>query len=332
MIKTFRPEADSADRDRLNFRFLVSFAIASTSILALPLASSAAATSLTSLGLIVTANGAAYAGGPDQPPCADKPTISVGGIYGFSDLIKPENTTQLRASCRTRLYLHRWVWARTSANDKKTILNTFSSNGIPTIELDLKPNAENYFQDFYTKVFLSSGIVPKEAHVNGFPHDSPILAWKKFVDEGRKVGLKTMSPVYSPNSGQFKKGKFSAPVWDNLRAAAIYGGGLSIDAPSDFFFIQNKDYQQFTIDEIRWANANHLLSAYIVSPGHSGKKFFGLTRKLISVLLQQNAIPTEFIVENYDAFPARGYPNGVGSERDPNSEAGVALWIMTHVH
>jgi hypothetical protein len=262
--------------------------------------------------------------------CAGQTTVAIGGIYGFSDMADPANTQALRSSCRVRLYLHRWIWARTSVGEKRAILSNFRYNGRPIVELDMKPDAVDYFQNFYNKTFLQSGVNSSEAHVNGFANTDTLAHWKQFVDQGRRVGLSTMAVVYSPNSGQFQNGPFGSPIWNAVRAAALYSGGLTIDAPSDFFFLKGPDYQQFIFDEIHWAKHKHILTTFIISPGHSKSNFAALTRRLVGILMQEHTVPDEFIVENYDAYPSQPYPNRVGNEHDPETEAGVALWILNH--
>jgi hypothetical protein len=258
--------------------------------------------------------------------------IAVGGIYGFRDLVDPKNTQSLRSSCRVRLYLHRWSWTRTAGSDQNIILSNFKSVGRPIVEIDMKPDPKSYFQGFYTNTFVDHGVRSNEAHVNGFVYTDPVSEWKRFVDQARMVGLSTVSVVFSPNSDQFRIGNFGSAVWDTLRTAALYGHGITIDAPADFFFLEGSRYEQFIFDEIRWANKHNIQSAFIVSPGHSGDAFGNLTRQLVEVLAGQHALPSEFIVENYDAYPKQPYPNRVGSEHDSLSETGVALWILRHTN
>lgn len=258
--------------------------------------------------------------------CNNKTDVSVGGINGFTDLVNPVNTTQLR-SCRIRLYVHRYAWERTSPDQQQAILGVFQGHGNPVIEVDLPKEAENYFADPFAKRFLQSGVTATEAHVNNFFPDRNMALWTRFVDAGHTVGLITMAPIWSPNSGQWRKAAFASPVWDNVRKAAVYGGGLTIDAPSDFWFAQAPEYRQFVIDEIHWANDQHMRTAVIVSPGKSGPRFLVLTQRFVASLKAAKAEPVEYIVENYDPSDPPTAVTHVGNEHETSSVTGVALWI-----
>jgi hypothetical protein len=262
--------------------------------------------------------------------CSNNGDIAVGGVVGFKDLANPENTRLLRSSCRIRLYLHQYAWITAPPDIQRAILLNFQGNGIPIMEINKASNPETYFKNDFVKLFLSKGVKSTEIQVNGFQYDHPLLEWTEYVDAARRAGVSTVAPIFSPNSGQFRKGEFSSHVWDNVRAAATYGGGLTIDAPPDFFFSQGKDYQKFTMDEIRWAKANRVRSAVIVSPGQSEENFLNLTKRFLQILREQGAVPDEYIVENYQPNPPPTYQNSLGNDNSTNSIVGVALWMTKY--
>lgn len=88
-------------------------------------------------------------------------------------------------------------------------------------------------------------------------------------------------------------------------------------------------YQVFVEDEIRLARNAGIETTLIVStPGESGGDFVGLTRKLLSKLEADAAIPTDYVVGNYRSAPAPDFRNVIGSEQGEQSVTGVALWIV----
>ncbi len=261
--------------------------------------------------------------------CDSTSLVAVGGISGFTDLANPANTYALEA-CHVRLYLHRVAWERTLPGTREAILGVFKNAGSPVVEIEMHSNPTIYFRGYFTQQFLASGVVSREAHVNYFSVEHPFAEWTNFVDAGRAVGLSIVAPIFSPNNGQFQRGSFVSPIWDKVRMAAIYGGGLTLDPPSDFFLAQSYDYRRFTLDEIRWANVHHLRSTVIVSPGKSRGNFLYDTERFVSILKAAGAQPTQYVVENYEPRPDSTYQNSVGSEQGGNSVAAVALWIEQH--
>jgi hypothetical protein len=258
--------------------------------------------------------------------CRSKIAIAVGGIAGFTDFAIPSNTGRLRA-CHVRLYVHRLAWSETPVNQQQKILSVFKKMGKPVLEIDMTLDAKHYFEGEFRKRFTNAGIHADEAHINNFFIDRPMSKWKDFVNAGRTVGLRVMSPVYTPNRGQTQLGPFASPVWNNVRVGAVYGGGLTVDAPSDFFWQQSPRYRQFVVDEIRWANRNKVYSTAIVSPGSSGLAFLELTKRMISFLVAHRAEPNEYVVENYESHAKPGFSNVIGNENDRGTITSVALWL-----
>jgi hypothetical protein len=263
--------------------------------------------------------------------------ISVGGTVGFEDLAKPNNTARLRRTGRVNLYLHDYIWSRTPASQRAEILKVFKDTGPQVLEQGCHHTSDEFWNKYYKKNYVDCGVTALQSHVNGYiggnkPHSYTLAEFKSFVDGGRKLGIEVFSPVFAPNS----KGEWALPFadskWDTIRAAAAYGGGITIDSPPSYFMAAKPGYQKFVEDEIKWARKAHIKSTFMISPMSSGMHFRDLTKALVNKLKDDHALPDHWIVENYR--PAEkvtpDYPNAIGNEANPVSITGVALWLAEH--
>ena len=140
-----------------------------------------------------------------------------------------------------------------------------------------------------------------------------------------------------PGPNPFASSSFFADV----REMALYGGGITVDAPPKQFFNNiplgangqgRLEYQAITEGEVAWANSVGIRSEWIISPNTSGVNYNSQTQQLIRTL-ETNAtgshadIPTEYVVENYGTTASIETNNPIGSETIPNTEMGVALWL-----
>ncbi len=187
-----------------------------------------------------------------------------------------------------------------------------------------------------------------------------ISGWTTYVDGFRNLStapINLIYPVYAPNlkgkdaSGNavdawlmggpgpnpFASGSFFADV----RAMATYGGGITVDTPPQQFFhnipagtdgLGQQHYQAIAQGEIAWANSNQLQSIWIISPNTSGTNYNTISQQLVRALEvnatgSQQYIPSEYVVENYGTTASITNNNPIGSETQPNSELGVALWL-----
>jgi hypothetical protein len=265
-----------------------------------------------------------------QSCAGQKPDIAVGGTVNFDALADPSNSAQLRASCRVTLYIHDFAWTRMLASDdvRTSILKTFAGTGPDVIELGIFKSGGMEAWDKYRKLYAPLGVKADQDYAGGITKVT-VDQWKSFVDEGRSLGLRLVIPIFSPNSGQWEDNPFSSAAWNDLRTEAQYGGGIAVDAPPRIFFKNAKGYQDFIEDEMRWARQAGLQATFIISPNISKTHFAADTQKLFAKLSADGALPTFWIVENYRP-PEKvepGYPNAVGSENDPLTVTGVALWL-----
>jgi hypothetical protein len=264
--------------------------------------------------------------------CGNQATdIAVGGTAGFEAMEDPANTERLRATCRVRLYLHDYGWNNLpTPQARDSVLKAFAGTGPAAVELGAVKHPDQYWGNYYTKIYLRRGVIADQAHINAATTVS-MDNWKTFVDGGKTVGLKVVSPVFAPNTNQWKGAPFTDPKWDDIRARASYGGGLTVDSPPSYFLSQPPDYRTFVEAELRWARNHGLQATLIMSPSISGPSFGPDAVKVLDQLTEDKSLPTFLIVENYRPLPVDpSYVNVVGSENNPNSINGVALKVVEH--
>lgn len=252
--------------------------------------------------------------------------IFVGGVTGFESLGNPENTQLLRKTCRVGLYVHGYIWTRTSAEEHKSVLSVFKDTEME-VELGLAGDANTWFEQGYKEKYINQGIQTKRAHVNGLDSEDRLDVWKKFVTIARSYGLETISPIFSPNSRQYLTASFSTSVWNFLREGATLGGALTTDSPPHYFLQQPEAYRQFVLEEISWAKRKGLRTTFIISPNNSGTKFLEDTQRTLDYLKNKNVMPDAWIVENYNANSNPSYANRIGTESNAQNILGVALWL-----
>ncbi len=261
-----------------------------------------------------------------QTSCPGTPRVTVGGVTGFSDLADPIASQQLRTSCNVGLYIHAEGWKPLDAGTRTRILSNFKGSGPAVVELGYVNSPSGYFKNFYKPTFTDQGVQSDTALINGLCHDGTPGALA-YTAVAKQYGLATVAVVFAPNSGQFRTSHFSDPQWDCVRAAARAGGALAIDAPPHVFFALKAPYQDFVMDEIRWARESGLKSFYIISPNGSGTRFGEEARQLLDVLNHSGVMPSNVVFETYD-IQRTDAANKVGEESQPDSVAGVALRLL----
>ena len=254
-------------------------------------------------------------------------TIAVGGIAGFSKLAVPTNSAVLRRLGNTMLYIHDYVWTRTSVAKRRAILANFG--GPADVEFGLVSDATGWFDSIYRDAYVALGVRGHRGHVNVLAENLG-SDWTPFVDAARAEGFLSVAPILAPNQGEYRSAPFQDARWQPYRDAARYGGGLTIDAPVDLFLSQPQGYRTFVENEIRWARAEYLHTAFILSPGNAALHFEAETIAVADQLRAAATLPDEFIVETYEGG-SRSYPNGVGSDADPQSITGTARLLALHL-
>ncbi len=188
----------------------------------------------------------------------------------------------------------------------------------------------------YTTLFTAQGFTPAETDVNvpdTFAWTSNDLqSWKAYVDNARSLGIMNVAPIFADSgySADLNIPFAISPWYATLRQAALYSGGLSFDVPPDYAFLRNPTYLVNLVQQIQWATDNGLRSSLIISQGavndpanNQDANLLANTQKLVAYLEANNALPSQFIVENYDL-------DGTGNQLDTptaNSLVSVANYL-----
>ena len=126
-------------------------------------------------------------------------------------------------------------------------------------------------------------------------------------------------------------------------SAMLYGKAIAIDVPPNFFLTggSGPGYQKFIIQAIQWGNAHGLRTTMLLSPypwpdNANGKPdrfrqftnntFSRDTQSFVRRLTKEQAIPSEWAVDNYED----PYPHDVPAvvpENVRNTTTEVGLWL-----
>ena len=193
-----------------------------------------------------------------------------------------------------------------------------------------------WFERVWAALYARWGFHPRAANVNvnsgnfdrGVSQED-LARFQSFVQRARQRGLATLAPVVTPNGGH-EPLAWGDPFWRLARQMALYGHGIALDTPPAYALGRGNRYVAFVEQEIRWGVSAGLRTTVILSPHFDGPEFLANTQAFVRRLAGDGALPTEWVVENYDhgrLGEASGEGNPVGSESEPNSVAGVALWV-----
>lgn len=270
---------------------------------------------------------------------ADAPPVVLGGVTTMQDLLNPANTADFRAA-GGGLYLHNNGWDDTlSSNAQKRAVLAEFPNEQTTVELGYSdPPAQwsNHFQSDYinlgvnAETVLSNGLSGKDTSGT-----ATVAGAESYINAFKALHVPTVGIVLSPNNNATDADTypFSSSYWDDQRTIASYGGAWATDTPPSYFFERNQGYRDWVIAETQWSNANGVKSINIISPNDAGTNFFSDSVKDVRYFEANNAIPKQWVVENYtyvNDAPAN-YVNQIGSEDNVNNLAYTANWLIGHV-
>ncbi|MGC9987443.1 MAG: hypothetical protein ABSC07_02565 [Terriglobales bacterium] len=288
--------------------------------------------------------------------------IFVGGTGGFDGLENGDQFTELLQTGHVGLYEHNN--AIVAAEHPPSILQAIESvfTGTGPGQAELGQVGANYFTlppsyGYYQAVYIQNGLHPTEANVNT-PSDSvppkqlqkALKLWREYVDAARTAGIETVAPVAGPNGrNEPKLGDhvFAAnPYYALERGEALYGRAIAFDVPPNFFLTggSGPGYQKFIVQAIQWGNEHGLRTTMLLSPfpwptNAKGKldyfrqfttnTFSADTQAFVSYLSQQQAIPSEWSVDNYEDTYPHDTP-AVVPETVENTTTAVGLWVAAN--
>jgi len=255
----------------------------------------------------------------------------------FDGLENGDQFTELLQTGHVGLYEHNN--AIVAAEHPPSILQAIESvfTGTGPGQAELGQVGANYFTlppsyGYYQAVYIQNGLHPTEANVNT-PSDSvppkqlqkALKLWREYVDAARTAGIATVAPVAGPNGrNEPKLGDHvfaTNPYYALERGEALYGRAIAFDVPPNFFLTggSGPGYQKFIVQAIQWGNEHGLRTTMLLSPfpwptNAKGKldyfrqfttnTFSADTQAFVSYLSQQQAIPSEWSVDNYeDTYP-----------------------------
>jgi hypothetical protein len=293
-------------------------------------------------------------------PCANLGVyIFVGGTGGFDGLEHGGQFAELLQTGHVGLYEHAnaIAAAERSPGIIPAIESVFAGTGPGQAELGQV--GANYFTlppsyGYYQAVYIQNGVHPSEANIDT-PSDtsSPghlkkdLKLWREYVDAARTVGIETVAPIVGPNgSNEPKLGDHvfaTNPYYALERGEALYGKAIAFDVPPSFFLTggSGPGYQKFIVQAIQWGNEHGLRTTMLLSPypwpsnsrgkpktfrQFTGNTFAADTQTFVRRLSRQNAIPSQWSVDNYEDPYAHDDP-AVLPETAPNTTTAVGLWI-----
>ncbi len=288
--------------------------------------------------------------------------IFVGGTGGFDGLENGDQFTELLQTGHVGLYEH--ANAVVAAERPPSIIQAIESvfTGTGPGQAELGQVGANYFTlppsyGYYQAVYIQNGLHPSEANVNTPSDTAPpgqlqkdLNLWREYVDAARTVGIETVAPVVGPNDpNEPKLGDHvfaTNPYYALERGEALYGKAIAFDVPPNFFLTggSGPGYQKFIVQAIQWGNEHGLRTAMLLSPypwptNAKGKPdtfrqftnntFSSDTRTFVSRLSEQQAIPSEWSVDNYEDPYPHDTP-AVVPETVQNTTTAVGLWLATN--
>lgn len=130
--------------------------------------------------------------------------------------------------------------------------------------------------------------------------------------------------------GDFDDSVATGAYFANMRAAALYAGGVALDVPPSYYIARPLRYQHYVAQVVRWRRAQHIRVSLTVSPHADGCRFDDAfmenTKKLVTDLRRSHAMPTQWVVERYDP---KNCGNDLADDSTPESLNAIALYLAS---
>lgn len=307
---------------------------------------------------------------------ADK-AVMVGGVTaGYALLAQLAPTDRLLTDGRIGLYQHANGNASLTAAQRAALWHTWSGTGVTPSGQGQSVAEIGEYASAVPAGYLGffGGAYPSEAAMNvatgtgagtasytavtgdahpgqvygGYMGAADLALFESAVSAANTAGARNIVAYVTPNGGNedLDDPFATSPFWANVRAAALFSGGLGLDAPPSYLLARAPNYRAMVIQMIQWSVANGLRVIYLISPYatvpdsayHTGGcgydlEFFENTRTVMGLLQAARALPTQFGVENYGApGPQCGTENDWQLSDDaPESLNVVALYVADTV-
>jgi hypothetical protein len=285
--------------------------------------------------------------------------IFVGGTGGFDGLENGDQFTELLRTGHVGLYEHGNAIA--AAEHPPTIIQNIESvfAGSGPGQAELGQVGANYFTlppkyNYYQDVYIQHGLHPSEANIDTASDHVPpkqlqkdLKLWREYVDAARTAGIETIAPIVGPNNkDEPKLGDHvfaTNPYYALERGEALYGKAIAFDVPPNFFLNggSGPGYQKLIVQAIQWGNEHGIRTTMLLSPypwpynakgkletfrQFTGNTFSSDTKTFVTYLAGQNAIPSEWSVDDYEDTYAHDDP-AVAPETVENTTTAVGLWV-----
>ena len=193
-----------------------------------------------------------------------------------------------------------------------------------------------------TGVYQASVGEARTGHAyGGYTTKADFAAMKHVICSAARHGVLNAAIIMTPNGGaeDLDDGFEDAKFWANVRAAALFGGGIGLDVPPTYWTLRDASYGRLVIQMLAWATQQGIRSSLIVSPyaerpdaaGQRGgcgydPAFAQNTARLVADLKAAHALPAQWVVENYGANdPACKLSNDIAADAGSGSLNAVAL-------
>lgn len=316
---------------------------------------------------------ATHAHGMGDRGCSQTPAkVYAGAIIGADQLADATATAALRADAETSFYLTSYALTQVPGLSLPAIRAVWAGHppGIVEVGVDPRnmPDIARSFSSLITprngwtwgptkgagwpEILARAGWQPRIALLNVFvmgttgdladPHY--LMNRAAIADvKARARSIRYVLPYLSANSAAITResgaSTWAGAYWATSRALAKLGGGLGLDTPANYFLhVREQAYRDLVVQQIRWANANGLISEVLLSPydmkalpGTAPQVQFDATfaeaaRGESLYLHQHGADPTFYVVTNYSEAPTNEPGRGGGGE----TIDAVAAWLVRH--
>lgn len=258
--------------------------------------------------------------------------VYAGGVAGILSLSDPANSDVFRAY-GGGLYIHSYAWGSILDEERRKIISAFAGSPI-AVELGFGagPGWGIIFQQHYQNY----GIQPRYITVNAFADKTTptVSSWQEYMDMLRSHGVANSTKIYPTFEYQnYKVGSELIPLSMNpqLQELISVSGGVVFDTPPRYAFDREQNYRDWIVDAIHWTRSRGYNSIIIISPHNSGTNWESDTHEYINFLARFDALPAEFVSENYTSTEDPSYPNVVGNEDTQFNTLGMGLRLRLGV-